>query len=160
MRVALSSNDILEKLIPPTSHNMQKGYRGNAERLSMSYRILLIRKINDPGGGYQLGDGKEQLVIPLGIKVVVPIININPPRVIIGEQSGREEEHHRLSESLFDRQSRQVLHCLVKRDHSDDDEHPYFQHVRSGIEVHVFVGSDTGFVRACKKISIYAIRSG
>lgn len=83
MRVALSSNDVHEKLIPSTSHDMQQSYRGNAERFSMSYGILLIRKVNDPTGGYQLSDSKEQLVIPLGIKIVVPIINVNPPRIII-----------------------------------------------------------------------------
>jgi len=125
----------------------------------VSYGILLIRQRNDPGGRYQLGDGEEQLMIPLGVEVVVPVINVNPPRVIIGEQSGREEEHHGLSQSLFDRQFRQMLHCLVKRNHSDDDEYPYFQHVRSGIKVHVFVRSDTGFVRACEKVSVYIVGS-
>lgn len=156
--MTLSSNNIHEKLIPSASYDMQKSYRGNAERLSMSYGTLFIRKTNNPIGGYQLSDGKEQLMIPLGIEIVVPVININPPRVIIWEQSRWEEEHHGLSKSLFDRQSRQVLHCLIKHNYSDDSEHPYFQHVRSGIEVHVFVWSDTGFVWACKKVSIYRIR--
>jgi len=90
MRMAFSPNNILEELIPSASHNMQKSYRGYAERLSVSYGILFVRQMNDPGGGYQLGDGKEQLMVPLGIKVIVPVINVNPPRIIVGEQSGRE----------------------------------------------------------------------
>lgn len=150
VRVTLPSDDILEKLIPSARHDVQKGYRGDAERLSVSYGILLVRERHHPGGGYQLGDGEEQLMIPLRVEVVVPIINVNPPRVIIGEQCGREEEHHGLPQSLLHRQFRQILHRLVKRDHADDDEYPYFQHVRSGVEVHVFIGSDTGFVRAFK----------
>lgn len=92
--MTFSPDDIHKELIPSTSRNMQNSYRDYTKHLPVSYGVLPVRQMNDPGGGYQLGDGKEQLMVPLGVEVVVPVININPPRVIMGEQSGRKEEHH------------------------------------------------------------------
>lgn len=106
MRVALSPNDILEKLIPPGSQDVQNGYRDYSERLPAGHGILVVRQSDDPEGGYQLGDGEEELMVPLGVKLVVPVIDVDPPSVIVGEHSGRKEQHHGVSESLLNRQPR------------------------------------------------------
>jgi len=146
MRVALTLDDVHKELIPSAGHNVQEGYRRYAKRLSMSYGVLLICQMNDPAGRYQLGNGEEQLMVPLGVEIVVPVVDVDPPGVVVGEEGSREQEHHGVSESLFDRQSHQVLHRFVKYDHPNDHQHPYLKHVRGGVEVHVLVGSDARLV--------------
>lgn len=103
VRIAFPSDNILEELIPAGSQNMQNRYRDYGKRLSASYRILTIRQMEDPEGGYQLGDREEHLMIPLGVKLIVPVIYVHPPGVVVREHGGREEQHHGISESLLNR---------------------------------------------------------
>lgn len=83
MCITLPSDDICDKLIPPTSQNVQNGYCSNTKCLSMSYGIFIVRQVDNHDSRYYFSYGKEQLVIPLGVKIIVPIIYVHPPRVIM-----------------------------------------------------------------------------
>lgn len=42
-----------------------------------------VKQMHHHGSGRQLCDGEEELMVPLAIEVIVPVIEVGPPGVVV-----------------------------------------------------------------------------
>lgn len=91
---------------------------------------------------YDLGDGEEQLVIPLAVKVIVVVVQVGPPRVVVREYGGQEQHNHTVAGRPFHQQPDQILVAFVQHYDAADNQDPDADRVGRGIEVQVLVGGN------------------
>lgn len=152
MSVSFSSDNICDELIPSTGNDVQQSNPSDHECLSIGDEVLRIGHVQYQKGWYEFGDGEEHLMIPLRVKVVVPIVYVHPPRVVVRKYSAGEEDEHARSQASLECQPSQVLDGFVKNYNTDDNGGPHFQWIRRGVEVHVLVRGHSRLVRTWKKV--------
>ena len=87
-------------------------------------------------------------MVELGVKLVVVVVEVHPPRVVVREDDREEEHAHRRPGLARPHGLDQVLHDLVEGEDGDDGDDPYLEGVQGQVEVHVLVAALSGLVGA------------
>ena len=85
---AAISNDISPKLIAGGSDNMDEGDVDHSQQFRPVEGPRRVAHEKHEDGRDEFGHGEKQLMVPLEIKVIVPIIEITPPAVVMGINRG------------------------------------------------------------------------
>lgn len=54
----------------------------------------LIHQVGDSDGGDEFSDGEEELVVPLAVEVIVPVVEVGPPGIVMGVDAAQEQHNH------------------------------------------------------------------
>ena len=82
-------DDIGPELIAGRSNDVNQGNIDHSQQFRPSESSGLIAHENDQYAGQDLSHGKEELMIPLEVKVIVPVIEVTPPSVVMGVDRGQ-----------------------------------------------------------------------
>jgi hypothetical protein len=144
----LSENDVPNELIPARGEDVEEGNVGDDEHGKGCNWLPSIKEPKHAHCGNELGNGEEELVGPLVIEVVVPVVPCHPPGIVVGVEGAEEEEAHCAPELPLEKETNDSFEALVYRDEGYHGEGPHFKRVPGAVEVDVLVVGDTGLVRA------------